>query len=85
MNPDIRVIAQVSNRDNITHLRRANVDEIIINDKFETFMTASHILSPGVPQAIYQLIDSQSSHRCQSKSIPTQYIGKSFDRKIFFG
>lgn len=79
MNPDIRVIAQVSNRDNITHLRRANVDEIIINDKFETFMTASHILSPGVPQAIYQLIDSQSSHRCQSKSIPTQYIGKSFD------
>ena len=60
MNPDLRVIAQVSNRENITHLRRANVDEIIINDKFETFMTASHILDPGVPQAIYQLIDSQS-------------------------
>ena len=79
MNPDLRVIAQVSNRENITHLRRANVDEIIINDKFETFMTASHILDPGVPQAIYQLIDSQSNHRFQSKSIPSNFIGKSFD------
>ena len=76
---DIRVIAQVSNRENITHLRRANVDEIIINDKFETFMTASHILDPGVPQAIYQLMDSQSLHRFQSKSIPDKYIGQSFE------
>ncbi len=79
LNPDLRVIAQVTNRDNITHLRRANVDEIIINDKFETFMTASHILSPGVPQAIYQLIDSQSSHQFQSQAIPVKFIGKSFD------
>ena len=67
MNTDLRVIAQVSNRENITHLRRANVDEIIINDKFETFMTASHILDPGVPQALYQLIDENSLHRFQSK------------------
>ena len=79
MNSDLRVIAQVSNRENITHLRRANVDEIIINDKFETFMTASHILDPGVPQALYQLIDENSSHRFQSKSIPENFIGRTFD------
>jgi len=79
INSDLRVIAQVSNRENITHLRRANVDEIIINDKFETFMTASHILDPGVPQALYQLIDENSLHRFQSKNIPDSFIGKTFD------
>ena len=79
INSNLRVIAQVSNRENITHLRRANVDEIIINDKFETFMTASHILDPGVPQALHQLIDENSSHKFQSKSIPKDYIGKTFD------
>ena len=75
----MRVIAQVSNRENITHLRRANVDEIIINDKFETFMTASHILDPGVPQALHQLIDENSIHKFQSKSISKDFIGKTFD------
>tara|TARA_Y100001935_G_C17299770_1_gene508439 strand:+ start:1517 stop:2659 length:1143 start_codon:yes stop_codon:yes gene_type:complete len=79
INSNLRVIAQVSNRENITHLRRANVDEIIINDKFETFITASHILDPGVPQALYQLIDENSLHKFQSKSIPEDFIGKTFD------
>ena len=79
INSNLRVIAQVSNRENITHLRRANVDEIIINDKFETFITASHILDPGVPQALYQLIDENSLHKFQSKSIPENFIGKTFD------
>ncbi len=79
INSNLRVIAQVSNRENITHLRRANVDEIIINDKFETFITASHILDPGVPQALYQLIDENSIHKFQSKSIPEDFIGKTFD------
>ena len=79
INSNLRVIAQVSNRENITHLRRANVDEIIINDKFETFMTASHILDPGVPQALHQLIDENSLHKFQSKSISKDFIGKTFD------
>jgi len=79
INSNLRVIAQVSNRENITHLRRANVDEIIINDKFETFMTASHILDPGVPQALHQLIDENSIHKFQSKSISKNFIGKTFD------
>ena len=79
INSNLRVIAQVSNRENITHLRRANVDEIIINDKFETFMTASHILDPGVPQALHQLIDENSIHKFQSKSISRDFIGKTFD------
>ncbi|MAP67352.1 MAG: hypothetical protein CMF80_07515 [Candidatus Marinimicrobia bacterium] len=79
INSNLRVIAQVSNRENITHLRRANVDEIIINDKFETFMTASHILDPGVPQALHQLIDENSIHKFQSKSISKDFIGKTFD------
>jgi voltage-gated potassium channel len=76
---NIKVIAHVNNRKNITHLKRAKADEIITNDNFESFMAVSHISDPGVPQVVNSLIDVHSPHRFKSVSIPDQMVGKTFD------
>ena len=77
--PDLKVIAHVTSRENITHLKRAKADEIITSDNFDSFMAATHIVEPGVPQTLNSMINSHSSHRLRSKKIPLQYIGKTFE------
>ena len=78
MAPDLKVIAHVAKNDKIPYLRRANADAIITNDNFESFMVANHVLQPGIPQAVEQLLDINSEHHFKSVSIPTEFIGKTF-------
>ncbi|MBC8214744.1 MAG: NAD-binding protein [Candidatus Marinimicrobia bacterium] len=79
MAPDLKVIAHVANLENITHLKRAKADEIITSNNFDSFMAATHIVEPGVPQTLNNLIDAHSTHRLRSEKIPTAYIGKTYD------
>ena len=79
--PHVKVIAHLNDRDNMPHLHSANVDEIILNDKFNTFMAANHVMEPGVPQTMNKLIDPRAANLL-SKSIPEEYIGKTF-RSLF--
>ena len=76
--PDLKVIAHVSQQDKLPYLKRAKADEVIVNDTYESFMAATHVLEPGVPQAVNQLLDLHSTHRFKSMTIPDSYIGKTF-------
>jgi voltage-gated potassium channel len=78
MAPDLKVIAHVAKNDKIPYLRRANADAIITNDNFESFMVANHVLQPGIPQAVEQLLDVNSVHHFKSEIIPAKFIGKPF-------
>ena len=74
----IRVIAQIDNQDKATFLKRANVDAILSNEEFNSFMATSHILQPSVAQAISEIIDINSSSSIQEVEIPDEFIGKPF-------
>ncbi|MBC8312408.1 MAG: NAD-binding protein [Candidatus Marinimicrobia bacterium] len=76
--PNLKVVAHVSQQDKLPYLKRAKADEVIVNDTYESFMAATHVLEPGVPQAVNQLLDLHSSHRFKSMTIPDNYIGKTF-------
>ena len=76
--PNLKVIAHVSQQDKLPYLKRAKADEVIVNDTYESFMAATHVLEPGVPQAVNQLLDLHSTHRFKSVKIPQEYIGKKF-------
>ncbi|MDP6533116.1 MAG: ion channel [Candidatus Marinimicrobia bacterium] len=76
--PNIRVVAYLVDRDNLTHIQRANADEIVISDDFGAFMLASHVMDPGVPQTVKKLMDSRSSSRFKRIDIPVDYVGKSY-------
>lgn len=75
----IRVIAYLLDRENLTHIKRANVDEVVVGDDFSTHILASHVLDPGVPQIANQLMESNSKSRFKRVAIPSQFIGQSYD------
>ena len=79
MDSTIRVIAYINNRENLTHIKRANADEVVVVDDFSSHILASHIMDPGIPQLTNQLINSGSNYHFERKEIPSEYIGRSFD------
>ena len=78
ISPNIKVIAQINDKDKTSFLKRANVDAVLSNDNFESFMATSHISNPSVAHAINNIIDKDSKNNIISKRIPDEFIGKTF-------
>ena len=76
--PNIKVVAQLNDKDKIAFLKRANVDVVLTNHSFESFMTTSHITNPSVAHAIEHIIDKDASSNIKNRTIPDQFIGKKF-------
>ena len=74
----IRVVAYLLDRENLTHIKRAEADEVVVSDDFSLNILASHIVDPGVPQVSNHLINTSSDSRLKRKSIPGNYIGKKY-------
>jgi len=79
LEPNVRVVAYLTDRDNLTHIKRANADEVVISDDFGAFMLASHVMDPGIRQAVNRLMDSQSRSHFTRVDIPSEFVGKSYD------
>ncbi len=79
MEPEIRVIAYLKERENLKHIRRANADEVVLSDDFGAFMVASHVINPGVPQTLSSLVNNQSQNRFLRVNIPHDLVGKTYD------
>ena len=79
LEPNIRLIAYLHDRENLTHIKRANADEVVISDDFGAYMLASHVMDPGIPQAVNRLLDNVSKNRFKRVDIPSEFIGKPFD------
>ena len=80
MDPSIRVIAYLLDRVNLTHIKRADADEVVVGDDFSAHIVASHVVDPGVPQIANQLMESNSNSRFKRVEIPSQFVGKSYDQ-----
>ncbi|MFL3024250.1 MAG: potassium channel family protein [Candidatus Neomarinimicrobiota bacterium] len=78
MDPNIRVVAYLLDRENLTHIKRADADEVVVGDDFSAHILASHVVDPGIPQIANQLIESNSNSRFKRINIPSEFIGKSY-------
>jgi voltage-gated potassium channel len=76
INPKIKVFAHVLDQSNVGHIRRANVDDLILSDEFSSFLLASHVMMPGVPQFLEALMDFRKFHKIHPVSIPSEFLGK---------
>jgi len=79
MSSSVRVVAYLMQRENLTHIRRANVDEVVLSDDFGAYMLASHVMDPGIPQTTKGLLNASSEERLRRVDIPSQFVGRSFD------
>ncbi len=80
LEPNKRLIAYLYSRDNLTHIKRANADEVVISDDFGAYMLASHVVDPGIPQTLNRLLDNVSENRFKRVNIPGEFVGQSFDK-----
>ena len=78
LNPKIKVYAHIINRENISHLRKARADEVLVSDSYTGYLLASHILSPGVPQAVDLLFSDDVAVKFQRFELPVQEVGKTY-------
>ncbi len=79
IDPAIRVVAYLLDRENLTHIKRADADEVVVGDDFSAHILASHVVDPGVPQIANQLMNSNSTSRFKRVSIPKEFLGKSYN------
>ncbi len=75
---DIRVYAHIIDRENLTHLRRANVDDVIVSDDHVGYLLASEVTSPGIAQAVSTLLSSGEGTSLRRVSVPGELVGKKF-------
>lgn len=78
LEPNVRLIAYLHSKENLTHIKRANADEVVVSDDFGAYMVASHVMDPGIPQTVSRLLNNVSTNRFKRIDIPRDFIGKSF-------
>ena len=78
LNPDIVIIAELVNPENEGHLRRANVDDILVYGEFNGFLLSSATVSPAIPRVTKQLLSFDSRSHLKQVVVPAGYVGKTF-------
>ena len=73
---DIQVVAYILDEEYISHLHRANVNEIVFPDEHIPHMLAKHVTDPGVPQLFDELITQEKQDKgIQVVPIPRGLVG----------
>jgi voltage-gated potassium channel len=76
--PQIKTIAELLDNENKPHLRRANVDEIIVRGEYVGSLLASAVNSPGLPRILSNILSLGDSNKLRRVDIPHEYIGRTF-------
>ncbi len=76
--PSIKIIAEILDSENKPHLRRANVDEIIVRGEHIGSLLASAVNSPGIPRMFSSMLSLSDSNKLWRTEIPKQFIGGAF-------
>ena len=75
---DVKVYAHITDKENLTHLRRAGVDDVIVSDEYVGYLLASEVTSPGISQAVATLLNAETGTRLQRVKVPVELVGKRF-------
>lgn len=78
MKRDIKVYAHIIDRENLSHLKRADVDDVIVSDEHVGYLLASDISSPGIAQTIQTLLSPEKGISLKRIQLPVEFVGKKF-------
>jgi len=80
INPKIKVYAHIIDHDNVSHLKKAKADEVLVSDMYTGYLLANYVSSPGVPQFVQQLFSGSSDYILKRKPIPSDLIGEKYEQ-----
>lgn len=78
LSPTIKIVAELLDGENKPHLRRANVDQIIVRGEHIGSLLASAINSPGIPRLFSSILSLDDGNKLRRVDIPRQFIGGTF-------
>jgi voltage-gated potassium channel len=76
LSPEVKTCAELLSPENKQHLRRANVDEIILRGEHIGNLLAGAATSPGLPRVISHLLSPSEENNLWKVEIPHRFIGK---------
>jgi voltage-gated potassium channel len=77
--PHIKTIAELLGIENKQHLKRANVDEIIVGGENIGSLLASAVSSPGLPGVFSSILSLSDKNNLRRAGIPRSFVGKTFE------
>jgi voltage-gated potassium channel len=78
MVPKIRLCAELINEENREHLKRTNVDEIVVRGESAGFLLAASAVSPGVTDTISLLVTNKDANKIWRIRTPQKYVNGMF-------
>jgi voltage-gated potassium channel len=76
--PQVKIIAELLDEANKPHLRRTNVDEIIVRGEHLGSLLANAIISPGLPRIFSSIMSLGEKDKLWIADVPKNYIGRTF-------
>ena len=71
--PEVKTCAELMNPENRQHLKRANVDEIVVRGEHLGNLLASATVSPGLPRVFSLLLSPEEENKMWKVEIPSSY------------
>jgi len=76
--PHVRMSAELNNREHMAHLRRAEVDDVIVKGEFMGFLLSNAVHSPGLVEAVREMLTFRKGSTLFGAPIPTNFVGQCF-------
>ena len=76
--PQVKTIAELLDGENRQHLKRANVEEIIVRGEHIGSLLATAVKSPGLPRLISGMLSLGDTNKFWRVEIPKTFIGRTF-------
>lgn len=76
--PHVKTIAELLDSENRQHLRRANVDEVIVRGEHIGSLLATAVNSPGIPRIFSSMLSLGDTNKLWRVDVPRNFIGKTF-------
>jgi voltage-gated potassium channel len=75
---NVEVCAELLDAANEVHLKRAGVDQIIFSGEFNGFLLSSAVMTPGITQALREIMRTDRGSTIKRAPIPSELVGKPF-------
>ncbi len=79
INSDILISAELLNKENVSHLKRTKVEQVVVSGEFTGCLMAQGTLEPGMPEVVKDLVGvGEGSGWIRRVPVPSGLIGKTF-------
>ena len=79
MAPKVKTCAELKNPENKEHLKRANVDEIVVQGEYNASILASAATAVGLSTVMKRLLDIEETNQLWRTRVPERYIGHTIE------